>query len=77
MSNKKVIFHDLGLIDYKTCWDYQTNLFDETVQQKIANRKTLSTAKKTSNHLIFCHMEKKLYFYYQELSVQIHFFQRK
>ena len=53
MSNKKVIFHDLGLIDYKTCWDYQTKLFDETVQQKIVNRKTPSTAKKTSNHLIF------------------------
>ena len=54
MSNKKVIFHDLGLIDYKTCWDYQTKLFDETVQQKIVNRKTPSSAKKTTNHLIFC-----------------------
>ena len=54
MSNKKVIFHDLGLIDYKTCWDFQTKLFDETVQQKIVNRKTPSSAKKTTNHLIFC-----------------------
>ena len=54
MSKKKVIFHDLGLIDYKTCWDYQTKLFDETVQQKIVNRKTPSSAKKTTTHLIFC-----------------------
>ena len=46
MGNKKVIFHDLGLIDYKTCWDYQTKLFDETVQQKIVNRKTPSLLKR-------------------------------
>ena len=39
MSLPKVIFNDLGLIDYKESWDYQTNLFDSIVQQKIFNRK--------------------------------------
>ena len=32
MSLPKVGFKDLGLIDYKECWDYQTNLFDSIVQ---------------------------------------------
>jgi hypothetical protein len=34
MSPRKVVFKDLGLVDYKYCWDYQTKLFDQTVQQK-------------------------------------------
>ena len=38
MQNKKIIFQDLGLMDYKACWDYQEKLFNETVQQKISNR---------------------------------------
>ena len=25
--NKKVIFKDLGLIDYKECWDFQEEIF--------------------------------------------------
>ena len=52
---KKVIFHDLGLIDYKECWDFQEKLFSETVQKKIANRKLgLDEQTNTENHLIFC-----------------------
>jgi len=36
--NKQVLFQDLGLIDYKQCWDYQEKIFNNTIQQKIANR---------------------------------------
>ncbi len=51
--NKKVRFHDLGLIDYKKCWDYQEALFSETINIKSTNRKN-NTSFKTKNHLIFC-----------------------
>lgn len=53
--NKKVKFINLGKIDYKEAWDYQTGLFESIVQSKIANRK-LSSADQalTDNYLIFC-----------------------
>ena len=54
MTLSKVIFTDLGLIDYKECWDYQTKLFENTVQQKIHNRKNLENKVETKNYLIFC-----------------------
>ena len=54
MTLSKVIFKDLGLIDYKECWDYQTKLFEDTVQQKIHNRKNLENKVETKNYLIFC-----------------------
>ena len=54
MSLPKVIFNDLGLIDYKESWDYQTNLFDSIVQQKIFNRKNPKNQKITENYLLFC-----------------------
>ena len=54
MTLSKVIFKDLGLIDYKECWDYQTKLFENTVQQKIHNRKNLENKVETKNFLIFC-----------------------
>ncbi len=54
MNSKKVLFQDLGLLDYKTCWDYQETLFNETVQQKIANRDLALTEQTlTKNHLLF------------------------
>ncbi|MBL7919500.1 MAG: lipoyl(octanoyl) transferase LipB [Bacteroidia bacterium] len=54
LQNKKIIFQDLGLMDYKACWDYQEKLFNKTVQQKISNR-DLSLEKQipTQNHLLF------------------------
>ena len=36
--NKEVIFEDLGLIDYRDCWDYQEALFKKVVDVKIGNR---------------------------------------
>jgi lipoyl(octanoyl) transferase len=54
MINKTVEFQDLGLIDYKECWDYQTKLFEQTVQQKIYNRKNPDNKTTTKNYLLFC-----------------------
>tara|TARA_B100000427_G_scaffold324307_1_gene329237 strand:- start:1583 stop:2278 length:696 start_codon:yes stop_codon:yes gene_type:complete len=51
--NKKVQFEDLGLIDYKKCWDYQESLFAEILAVKSINRKQAKNSI-TTNHLIFC-----------------------
>jgi lipoyl(octanoyl) transferase len=52
--NKQVLFQDLGLMDYKDCWDYQERLFNETVSQKIANRDLSPELQtETKNHLLF------------------------
>lgn len=51
-NNKKVIFEDLGLMDYKTCWDHQEVLFNKTVEQKISNRNN-NTKLPTPNYLLF------------------------
>ena len=50
--NKQVSIKDLGLIDYKKCWDYQEELFAEILATKSANRKKNKTTK-TKNHLIY------------------------
>lgn len=56
MQNKNVLFKDLGLIDYKEAWDYQTKHFDNTVNLKIKNRKQTdqSQLEVTKNYLFFC-----------------------
>ena len=51
--NKKVSFRDLGLIDYKRCWDFQEELFAEILAVKSSNRKENKTVA-TKNYLIFC-----------------------
>lgn len=50
---KEVKFQDIGRVDYKEAWDFQTLLFEETVAQKLVNRKTPEQAKETTDHLIF------------------------
>ncbi|MDP2385343.1 MAG: lipoyl(octanoyl) transferase LipB [Bacteroidota bacterium] len=53
-QNKKVLFKDLGTLDYKECWDFQENLFNKTVAQKIANRDLPEEEQlATENHLLF------------------------
>ena len=48
------MFQDLGLMDYKVCWDYQESLFNETIAQKIANRNLAPELQiETKNHLLF------------------------
>lgn len=52
---KKILFRDLGLIDYKQCWDYQENLFQEVISQKISNRNSpVEEQQTTKNYLLFC-----------------------
>ncbi len=54
MKNKNIIFKDLGMMDYKDCWNYQEELFNSIIQQKIANR-DLPEEKQTptKNYLLF------------------------
>ena len=54
MKNNQVIFKDLGILDYKACWDYQETLFNETVALKIANRSVETESQiATKNYLLF------------------------
>ncbi len=56
-QNKIVQFHNIGLMDYKEAWDFQTQLFDEVVAEKVANRSREKEGNEkipTQNHLIFC-----------------------
>ena len=50
--NKQHVVKDLGTKDYKECWDYQEQLFQEIVAQK-ANNKTLATPLPTNNYFLF------------------------
>ena len=51
--NKKTKLNDLGLIDYKKCWQYQESLFESIINQKKENR-TYNLKNKTNNYLLLC-----------------------
>lgn len=54
--NKKTRFIHLGLKDYKEAWDFQEEIFKNTVDQKISNRKLPDSEQVTTeNHMIFCY----------------------
>lgn len=50
--NKKVLFRELGLKDYKESWEYQEELFKEILDLKIRNRREGSSIE-TPNYLLF------------------------
>jgi lipoyl(octanoyl) transferase len=60
VDNRKVIFKDLGIIEYKNAWDYQ----EELLQQNVAIKSTLrnreivaegvSEQLSTTNYFLFC-----------------------
>ncbi len=50
--NKKIELQDLGLKDYKETWDYQEELFQNTLDIKIKNRRKGSLLP-TPNHFLF------------------------
>lgn len=53
-QNKIIQFEDLGVMDYKACWDYQEKRFNEIIQQKIANRDLPEEERvPTKNYLLF------------------------
>ncbi len=55
MVNKKTTYINLGLIDYKEAWDYQTALFEKILSIKSENRSLPPDEQKpTDNYLIFC-----------------------
>jgi len=45
--NKKLIYKDLNIIDYKEAWDFQVSLFEKLLQNKIEK-------KENPNYLLFC-----------------------
>jgi lipoyl(octanoyl) transferase len=52
--NKRVEFRDLGRMDYQQAWDYQEELFSETVALKIKNRNLDASLQiPTPNYLLF------------------------
>jgi lipoyl(octanoyl) transferase len=51
--NKKIKFIDLGLLDYKQAWDYQSTLFQSILDVKAANW-TRNWQQETGNYLLFC-----------------------
>jgi lipoyl(octanoyl) transferase len=55
-TNQTVHFQDLGKIDYKEAWDYQTSLHTALVEAKKHNRKETDPAKhrKPDHYLLFC-----------------------
>jgi lipoyl(octanoyl) transferase len=55
LLNKKTQFIDLGLIDYQQAWDYQTDLFNKSLEVKKQNRDFPGDQQLiTNNYLIFC-----------------------
>ena len=50
--NKSICVQDLGLKDYKTTWDFQEELFKNTVDCKIKNRRQ-DAGLSTPNHFLF------------------------
>jgi lipoyl(octanoyl) transferase len=61
VDNRKVIFKDLGIIDYKMAWDYQEELLQQNVTIKTDLRKAQADAASaidhqpsTINHFLLC-----------------------
>lgn len=50
--NRDIVLHDLGLLDYQQAVDYQTKIFNNIIDQKLKNRKSVNK-EITQNHLIF------------------------
>lgn len=65
LDKQKVLFEDLGIINYKTAWDYQEKLSranldikaEDRKRRRESNNEELQADRKTLptiNHLIFC-----------------------
>lgn len=56
MDKQKVIFKDLGIIEYKAAWDYQEKLLQENVKIKseLRNSHTPDPKLKTQNYFLLC-----------------------
>ena len=47
---EKILFQDLGLIDYKEAWDYQEEIFKKNIDKKIINRREDKEIESTKHH---------------------------
>lgn len=56
MDKQTVIFKDLGIIEYKTAWDYQESLLQGNVKIKSNSRNSADqhAAPATQNYFLFC-----------------------
>jgi lipoyl(octanoyl) transferase len=62
LDKQKVIFEDLGIIDYKTAWDYQEQLLQKNVKVKSDLRSgqwavdapTVNSKPQTQNYFLLC-----------------------
>jgi lipoyl(octanoyl) transferase len=62
LEKQRIIFKDLGIINYKTAWDYQEELVKKNLEIKSEARKVMSDEQQsilnhqlqTTNHLLFC-----------------------
>jgi lipoyl(octanoyl) transferase len=55
LDKQEVIFKELGVIEYKTAWDYQEELLRDNVAIKTALRNGAdATTTSTTNYLLFC-----------------------
>ncbi|HCP40283.1 MAG TPA: lipoyl(octanoyl) transferase [Cryomorphaceae bacterium] len=50
---RKVQFQDIGRVSFGSACDFQTELFQGTVDLKLANRKQPETAQETTDHFLF------------------------
>lgn len=51
---RNTVFTDLGKKDYKSTWDYQTELFDAIIAEKVKNRDLEESEQaQPNNHLLF------------------------
>jgi lipoyl(octanoyl) transferase len=54
MKNTDILFSDLGVMDYKACWDHQEELFRSVIETKVRNRDLPEEKKEpTQNYLLF------------------------
>jgi lipoyl(octanoyl) transferase len=53
IHNRQIVFEDLGVMDYKECWDYQEKLFQKTIDAKIKLRQHPESKDTTKNYLLF------------------------
>jgi lipoyl(octanoyl) transferase len=58
LNSQQVIFNDLGIIDYKSAWEYQEDLLQQNLAIKSAARQSNTDADPmqlpTQHHLLFC-----------------------
>ena len=55
IRSEKIIYKDLGLIDYQEAWNYQEQLFAQIIDLKLRNRNIkVEVQQAENNYLLFC-----------------------